>query len=177
MKQPQLPHARYVFVDFETNGLNPHTTDILEVGLVICDSGLLELERIDSLIHFDGELDPEAQAVHGISAEELRSAPGDGLTVDAIALAIERHRLPGCRTYLVSDHLVFETVLMHRLMGWGLFHDLFHHAGIDAGTLFHLHGLEPKLVHRALPDAVAVMETMRVWAQMVDARLILEDGR
>lgn len=46
-------HAKYLFLDLETTGLDPQYCSILECAAVVVDSDLLVLEEIEMVLRFD----------------------------------------------------------------------------------------------------------------------------
>lgn len=72
-----LPTKFFVF-DFETTGTDPARHAPIEIAVIILDMATLkEVDRFETLIKpFEGaEIDREAMAVNGITAEELKTAP------------------------------------------------------------------------------------------------------
>jgi len=66
--------APLAVVDFETTGLDPEQDRVLEVGLVLLDRGQLT-GRHNFLVNPGIPVPEEARKVHGITDEELSSAP------------------------------------------------------------------------------------------------------
>lgn len=60
-----------VIVDTETTGLNT-TAEIIEIAVIAADTGKV---IFNELLWPRGEIDPKAQAVHGISIDELVGKP------------------------------------------------------------------------------------------------------
>lgn len=66
--------ARFAVIDFETTGLDPANDRILEIGIVCFEGGELR-DRHNFLVNPGIPVPEEARAVHGITDEELASAP------------------------------------------------------------------------------------------------------
>jgi DNA polymerase III epsilon subunit-like protein len=58
----------YIVWDLETSGLDPLNNHILEVAVAVVRADIV-VDSWSSLLKFDGEIDPRAQEVHGISKE------------------------------------------------------------------------------------------------------------
>jgi DNA polymerase III epsilon subunit family exonuclease len=67
------PRGPYAVVDVETTGLDPSTDRIVEVAVVRCDGSGRVLSEWSSLVQPDR--DPGPTGVHGITTEDLESAP------------------------------------------------------------------------------------------------------
>jgi DNA polymerase III epsilon subunit-like protein len=66
---------RYIVFDTETTGIGPDK-EAVEIALIEIDPETLEEEaRADAMLKVRGPISPEAQAVHGISAEMLADKP------------------------------------------------------------------------------------------------------
>lgn len=71
----------YMFYDLETGGLTPNRNPIIELGFIILDEKLKELERGECLVQNYGILDPAALKVSGIKEDDLaeRGIPKEAL--------------------------------------------------------------------------------------------------
>ena len=67
----QLWQANPVYLDTETTGTGP-TAEIIEIAIVDQDGQLL----FESLVKPRGAIEPDAMRVHGITPDQLQSAPG-----------------------------------------------------------------------------------------------------
>lgn len=67
--------GKYAVLDFETTGLSVSTNHdrVIEIGLVVLDKDLTELERFSSLVKVKRDLG--AISIHGIRPSDLESAP------------------------------------------------------------------------------------------------------
>jgi len=64
-----------VFFDLETTGLNVVTDRIVQLAAVKYSPGMKEPEELVYFINPQMDIDPEAEAVHGISNEQVANAP------------------------------------------------------------------------------------------------------
>ncbi len=71
----------FVALDLETTGLFPETDRIVEIGAVRFEESGRELGRYESLVHPGRPMSPSAQAIHGISDEQLVGARGIALVL------------------------------------------------------------------------------------------------
>lgn len=69
MTELEYPNS-YVVWDLETTGLDPATGHILEIAALVVKNGQVVEEYQTLLAHENLQVDPQAQAVHGISAEQ-----------------------------------------------------------------------------------------------------------
>jgi DNA polymerase III epsilon subunit-like protein len=67
----RLLQASPLYLDTETTGTGP-TAEIVEIGVIDQDGVTL----FDSLVRPRGRVEPDAARVHGITAEQLATAPG-----------------------------------------------------------------------------------------------------
>jgi DNA polymerase III epsilon subunit-like protein len=71
MGRPALKDHKLLFLDFETGGLYPHTSDPVEVACVLTDpSGRDVLEEYCAKVIPTRPVDPQAAAVNGYTAEK-----------------------------------------------------------------------------------------------------------
>lgn len=70
---PLAPRGPYAVVDVETTGLDASVDRVVEVAVVRCDDRGRTVSEWSSLVH-PGR-DPGATAVHGITADDLATAP------------------------------------------------------------------------------------------------------
>jgi len=168
-----------VFLDLETTGLNPRTSEIIEIAAMKVDSQTLEvLDWFATKVRpSDGALvEPEAVEINGFSADEWADAPGVG-----DVLLVLRKFLDGC---LVAGHnpafdWAFLTTTFHRLgmqlpqvqhhlldtasLGWPLLrHGLVTSLSLRALCAFF--GISNVGAHHALAD---VMRTYQVFLRLV----------
>lgn len=64
-----MTKAKYLFLDLETTGLNPHVCSILECAALAVDSDLYMLDETEMVLHFDrtetvSEIDPFVVDMH-----------------------------------------------------------------------------------------------------------------
>lgn len=59
-------------VDLETTGTDPETAEIVEIGLVLWDTDNNKIIQCDSKLVYVDEIPEEAQAIHGITTEEVK---------------------------------------------------------------------------------------------------------
>lgn len=100
----------YVVYDFETTGKDPATCEIVEIGAVKVRGGEI-VDKFSTLVKHVGPMDPQAEAVHGISAEMIER---DGRRLDEALMAFEQfvEDLP-----LVGHNILrFDNVILRRLI-------------------------------------------------------------
>ncbi len=73
--QSTLDRITFAVVDVETTGLNPYMGHRLCEIAIVLQRGDQEIEAFVRRVNPERPIDPRAQAVHGISDEELRDAP------------------------------------------------------------------------------------------------------
>lgn len=67
----EILRGGYVVLDFETSGTDPRKHDIIQIGLIRCDSQGNEVEKLLVNVPTAGKISPEAYAVHGLSKADL----------------------------------------------------------------------------------------------------------
>jgi oligoribonuclease (3'-5' exoribonuclease) len=181
MSRPTDPNKdRLFWIDYETTGIDMQDLDTvpIQVGVIVTDTKLNELDRYESLIWFDEFNDYEtweeyskaatlAFQIHGIYTktclEEGKSAAI--VAKDLIDLAT-KHKVDGGRIILVSDNIQFEWQLTDILLREMVEHDWpWHYCGWDTSIL----ELVPELnfrdpedpPHSALQDVEGLLKAAR----------------
>ena len=167
--EPMHPDLEYVAFDVETTGLVAQVDRIVEIAAVrFTRSGRL-VNRLVELVNPGRPMSPAAQAVHGISDADLAEAAGaaevlprslaflgdprttamvaHNASFDAGFLGAELRRAD----YQAARHRIFDTLAPGRRRHPEL-------ASHRLASLAAHWGLDGKPVHRALADAVCVME-------------------
>ena len=155
-----LPEREYVALDLETTGLMAGTDRVVEIGAARFRADGQELGRFQRLVNPERPMSPAAFAIHGLSDEDLASAPpirdilpefrqfiGDPSTTSLLAhnASFDAGFL-GCEFLRVGlpvpTHSVFDTLaLARRRMPLLASHRL--------DNLARVMGLDPAGAHRA----------------------------
>lgn len=164
----------FAFVDVETTGGTARDNRIIEIAIVCVDEGTIT--EWSSLIDPDCEVPPAIQALTGITPDMLRAAP----SFRAIAADVVE-RLSG-RLFVAHNARFDYGFVRAELARCGLRYStrplctvrlsraLFpadHGFSLDA--LIERFGLVVSHRHRALPDALALIDLMNIYARFVDA--------
>lgn len=65
--------GKYAVLDFETTGKSPSLDRVIEIGLVILDENLFEVEAFNTLLHVNRDVGPTY--IHGLRPAHLKDAP------------------------------------------------------------------------------------------------------
>jgi DNA polymerase-3 subunit epsilon len=174
---PTDPHAdiralRFVVVDVETTGLDPHRDRLLSIGAVAVEAMLIRIESsFAALLRQEGASTNENILVHGIDGTTQITAPSPA---DALAQFV---RFAG-KAPLVAFHVPFDRTMIDRALRGHLsfrldnaWLDLAHLAPAllpehgSARTLDDwtgLCGIENYRRHDALADALATAQLLQV---------------
>lgn len=106
-----LADARFIVIDVESTGLDPHRDEILSVGLVPASMRGVEVGEMDEvLLHRESRtVDKENLVIHGITPTE--SAAGVD-TDEALATVLERIG----KSWLVAFHADFDRTILARAL-------------------------------------------------------------
>lgn len=154
---------RYIAVDTETSGVNTQTCNVLELGWVVWDTERrTPLALANRLIH--GETTAEAQAVNGITQDDLASG-GDQFA--GVMATLRGDIIVWEPTHVVGHNLKSYdmpilarlTPGVHPLFGLTLFDTMLHIPGFVGKKLVHAMAeagviLPVQLRHRAVFDAL-----------------------
>ncbi len=165
-----LLDASYVVLDFETTGLSPaRGSEVIETGAVRLEGG----DIVDSFQRFSRPLapiPPSATLIHGITDEMVRDEPPFTVLLPELLAFLGEHILvahnaPFDFAFLNAalertgrpalPNPVLDTVRLSRR----LFPELVRH---DLQTLCHAHRISREREHRALDDARATAELLRI---------------
>ncbi|MFH1609785.1 MAG: oligoribonuclease [Candidatus Bipolaricaulota bacterium] len=169
-----------VWIDLETTGLDPETSVILEMAVVITDKHLNELaERSFVLHHPEAALtgmDEWAQGQHQASGllEEVRRSTITPAQAEAEALALVAARCPPRACPLAGSSVCFDRRFLARHMPRLNAH--LHYRQVDVSSIKEIvkrwypekalsNGASAK--HRALPDIIESIEELRYYRSTV----------
>lgn len=171
------PKARFLGVDLETTGLDPHTHHPIEIALVALTAELAELGRWTSLIWQPqsvlGLMCPLVRGMHSVSDLLRESCEALDLGhVEQEAIAFLLKHFPGGEATLLGSTVGFDlSFLCKHTPGLA---SLCHYRSIDVSSfrlVFKEHWGLPTFVahelnhplpeHRALPDILRSIEELR----------------
>jgi len=168
---PLLAGHELRVIDTETTGLFPDGHRILEVASVRLDDGVVG-EAWSSFVRSTRKIPPEATAVHGITPEMVKDAPGPR----AVAAALQGEVV--ARTLVLHNarfDLPFLRVLMRDggqpdlgqpvIDTLGLARGLEGGGGLSLGKLAARYGIQRLERHRARPDATTTALLLCVLAE------------
>lgn len=159
---------RYLAIDTETTGVDPTVDNLLEIGVVLSNTGEDKAQNWHSLINYTGEIPPGSKAIHHIDESEVKWARYNSLEAVEILHAMlhaGEHDQPP--TALVAHHAEFDEAFLPELSlayPWICTERLAKHLWPDAdrfGLQFLRYWLKldvdpPGTPHRALYDATVV---------------------
>lgn len=169
-----MRHAKYLFLDLETTGLDPEDHAILECAAVAVDSNLVALDQFSMVLHFDvsfrDAIEPvvlDMHDVNGLWSECRRSADGWPELLTAIFDMIARFLWDEGEPILAGSSIHFDRSFLREHLPSVV--ASLHHRMLDVSSLKMLRkdagapdmpkGDEP---HRALPDALYSLEQARI---------------
>lgn len=143
-----LNHARLVVLDLETTGLDTQRDDILSIGAVAIDAGVLHMaDQFECTLYRREHRANQSTLLHEISPSHVQSGrPADAALLDFMAFA-------GCSVFL-AFHAGFD----QRMLARGLRQDLNHrlqHRFLDVAEI------APML----FPDAAERCSSLDDWQQ------------
>lgn len=169
-----------VWLDLETTGLNPHENVILEVGIIITDWDLHELDRKNWIISQPEEslnsMDPYVQAMHTQNKllSEIRTLGKSQKEVEmAIKDFLMPYEVPKTRFIMGGNSINFDkTFIQIHLPSLS---NLFSHQIIDGTSFILLFNVWkpdlpihlPVCPHRALGDLELCLARMRHYRQWI----------
>lgn len=170
LRSEVAPPLAYAAFDCETTGTNPETDEIVSVAVVRLGADGSETLRYSSLVRPAGPIPAEATAVHGISAEDVESAP----TFGEVAGVLSRMLIGAVFT---AHNVEFDLPMLKRAFAEV---GIRYHPRTTACTLDAFRVLEPETpehrleslcarhgivlddAHDALADAVATAGLLRI---------------
>lgn len=150
-----------VFFDLETTGLDAITGDaICEVGAIKIKERN-ETERFSSLVNPKKEIPQEAQSIHGISNEDVKSAPYFEEIVDKLTYFLQNSIILAYNVAFDMKFLECElkkinypTVQLPAVDILTMARDTLKLPKYNLGALANFFKIETKISHRALEDAI-----------------------
>lgn len=157
-------------IDLETTGLDPETSDIIEVGVVLWDTrGNNPLEMMSMLVIGDDLVAPhvpdDITALTGITQTQLEE---HGHPISTVVTLIDS--MVGQVDYWVAHNAPFEKSFLPKLYPAALDAmwvdtktDLPYKGAKGKGSLSEIamnHGIFNPMPHRALPDTLAMMQVL-----------------
>lgn len=175
-----------VWLDLETNGLNPEKDDILEVGVVLTDWNLTEVGRKSWVLHYPYDVYIKAnnyvRRMHIENGlwEEVR---GSTLSLEDVEVAVMRFLQPylerGALFVLGGNSVHFDQNFLDKKMP--LLATFFHHRNLDISQLalcterwspqlykeISADFFKTKTPHRVLGDLDRCLESARQYRQKI----------
>lgn len=153
-------------IDIETTGLDPEQDRVIEIGAVLWDAGEENPIHMTSCLvnEFDGTVPPEITALTGITTWQIQEY-GVSLDVALEKLISQAHDA----NYLVAHNADFEKSFLEKrgfeaVAGWvDTMTDIVYAPMKGHGSLSAIcmtHGIFNPMPHRALPDALAMMQVL-----------------
>lgn len=130
------------FLDLEATGLHIIRDRIVQIGIIKFSPGVEESEELDMLINPGVPISQEAYEVHGISAQDVASAPTFAQAASRVNAFIE-----GCDLAGYNSHRFDLPMLMEEMDRAGYDLDLESRSLIDVQTIFHK--MEPRTLAAA----------------------------
>lgn len=153
----------FLWLDFETTGLDPHSDQLLEVGVIVSSTDLSERERYTAVIKPERPmtLSLEVAEMHarGNLLQQLKDYGQPLATVETLIVdLVKKHFLPGARPRLAGASIHFDRGFLKVHMP--AIEPLLHYRMLDISTLIHAYNLwagrpqipAGKKVHRAIDD-------------------------
>lgn len=166
----------YVFLDLETLGLNPKTDKILEVGILVLDDNLEELDSFRQVVHFNpyinGEPNPDINdfvfKMHKASKlwEATMNSYLDATRVETMAIQFMR-RYPDQE--MCGSTISFDRAFLSEQMP--ALNDMFHYRNLDVSSFRVLFGKlgmmtpDKKEAHRSLADCRESVDNLKFYMQ------------
>lgn len=166
------------FLDLEATGLHIIRDRIVQIGIIKFNPGEDEPEELDMLINPGIPISQEAYEVHGISAQDVASAPTFAQAASKINAFIEGADIAGYNSHRFDLPMLMEE--MHRA---GYEFDVDNRRLIDVQTIFHK--MEPRTLaaahrfyvgsemegaHDALADVIATAAVLEGQLEMYEGR-------
>lgn len=169
---PELLKGRIVVFDLETTGLSPTGCEIIEIGAVLMEDGVLR-SVFSTLINPGVHIPEETSAVNHIYDEDVASAPSfEDVVGDfykfAYGATLAAHNAPFDMSFLTYhaakylynfDNPVIDTLPLARKV-------IKRDRGVNLGALCERFGIELTNAHRAVYDAIATAKVLKVLAKL-----------
>lgn len=150
----------YVAIDIETTGLSPFDDEIIEIGAVLIDNGIV-VDSLETLINPGVPIPPKISQLTGITTLMVASAPSPEVALGDFVDFIGNYPLVGHnvnfdvnflydKAYLYLHHAIKNDFVDTLRLARRAVHGLPDH---KLGTLLNYHNIEAKHAHRALDDA------------------------
>lgn len=170
MKSTDLSFSRGTFaiVDTETTGTSPGYNRIIDIGIVRVEKGEV-VETFQSLINPECEIEPVIESITGISAAELSRAPLFEDVADRVSDVLHgaifvAHNVRFDYGFVRNEFKRLNRRFSARCLcsvtlSRKLNPEFVHH---DLSSLIERYGITCEQRHRAMPDAKAVFDIMRL---------------
>jgi len=169
-----LDLVSFVSVDVETTGLDPNSDEIVEIGAVRVQGGLV-VGEFDTLVYIDRTIPLAARRVHGIRNDMLVGKPRISQALDDLL------RFAGGAALVEHSSRAFDVLFLERARGAPftapyistcilskrLFPHLPRHSLEACCRRFHIANPQP---HRALGDARATADLLICLLELCNAR-------
>ncbi|ORT50263.1 DNA polymerase III subunit epsilon [Vibrio sp. qd031] len=178
-----LSEVRFMAMDFETTGLDPHNDEIISIGVVPFDLNRVYLNQAKHwTLKPHQKIGDESVVIHGITHSDVRQAPDFGVIMDELIQTMSGHimvvhyrfieraflskelelRVKDGLEFPLLDTLELEALIQHAETG-GLWNRLKgkKRQSIRLGKSRTRYGLPAYTPHHALIDAIATAELLQ----------------
>ncbi len=154
----------FVALDFETTGLSPSQSDVIDVGAIRYENGM-EVARMDTLVYTESAILPEVVQLTGIAQQELQGAPTANSVFPELqefigTAPVMAHNaafeLSFLRKYLGTS---YSPIMMDTMDVLPLVFPLEHSYGLE--HFIRKAGIRDHELHRGLQDALDMVEVVR----------------
>ena len=165
---PAVKDANILFLDFETGGLSPRTTDVIEVGCVLTDpTGRTVLEEFEARVVPTRPVEPDAARINGYNAEKWAAEGVPLLTAMTRVLQLATGAVMCCHNAPFDKAFLDASLVTTRQRWTGRYHTyctvalatpllrrgMVENTKLD--TLARFFGVDQGEPHRAISDARA----------------------
>lgn len=169
---PELLKGKIVVFDLETTGLSPTACEIIEIGAVLMEDGVMK-SVFSTLVNPGTHIPEETSAVNHIYDEDVADAPSfEDVVGDfykfAYGATLAAHNAPFDMSFLTYhavkylynfDNPVIDTLPLARKV-------IKRDRGVNLGALCERFGIDLINAHRAVHDAVATAKVLKVLAKL-----------
>lgn len=144
---------KIVFLDTETGGINPLTSSLLSLGLVIWEDGNIKIKKEFFIKEDKYNVTPKAMEINNINLDELKKKGIEKLKIKQEIVKIIKENFNE-KAILAGHNVSFDISFLKKIFTEEEFQEIFSYRSIDTASILKYISIKKNLSLNSLDDAI-----------------------